>query len=254
MQEILNLLLNKKISIEEAEKELKAYNIQEITNNIKLDQNREVRAGVPEAIYAEGKTNTDLINLINNINFKKQVLITKLDQEKYEQIKDKLDIPDNINVDYYNKAKILTLKKEDNIKLGKIGIITAGTSDIPIAEEARITAQLAGIEVIYSYDVGVSGIHRLFDQMKVMIDEEVQTIIVLAGMEGALPSVVAGLIDVPIIAVPTSTGYGVGQKGFVALFSMLQSCAPGLSVVNIDNGYGAAVNSIILLKQINKKK
>ncbi|RAP46221.1 MAG: hypothetical protein BZ136_07825, partial [Methanosphaera sp. rholeuAM74] len=122
------------------------------------------------------------------------------------------------------------------------------------AEEARITIEQAGYKAITLYDVGVAGIHRLISKLKLLLEQQVDVIITIAGMEGALPSVVAGLVDMPVIAVPTSTGYGVGEKGFTALFSMLQSCAPGIATVNIDNGYGAAVYAITILNQIAKYK
>ena len=131
--------------------------------------------------------------------------------------------------------------------------MTAGTSDIPIAEEAKVIVEQGGCEVISSYDIGVAGIHRLFPQIAHMVEEDVSAFIVCAGMEGALPSVVAGLVDAPVIAVPTSVGYGIGADGKAALYSMLQSCAPGLSVVNIDNGFGAGVCALTIAKGIAKK-
>nr|WP_295608349.1 nickel pincer cofactor biosynthesis protein LarB [uncultured Methanobrevibacter sp.] len=151
-----------------------------------------------------------------------------------------------IKFDYNKRAKILIIYKDSlvdfNPEYGKVGLLTAGTSDIPIAEEAKVIVEQGGCEVISSYDIGVAGIHRLFPQ-----------IIVCAGMEGALPSVVAGLVDVPVIAVPTSVGYGIGADGKAALYSMLQSCAPGLAVVNIDNGFGAGVCALTIAKNIAKK-
>jgi NCAIR mutase (PurE)-related protein len=140
-----------------------------------------------------------------------------------------------------------------NPEYGKIGLLTAGTSDIPIAEEAKVIVEQGGCEVISSYDIGVAGIHRLFPQIAHMVEEDVCAFIVCAGMEGALPSVVAGLVDVPVIGVPTSVGYGIGADGKAALYSMLQSCAPGLSVVNIDNGFGAGVCALTIAKNIAKK-
>ena len=137
-----------------------------------------------------------------------------------------------------------------NPDYGKVGIITAGTSDIPVAEEVKVILQQGSCEVISSYDIGIAGIHRLFPKISKMIEEEVNVIVVCAGMEGALPSVVAGLVDVPVIGVPTSVGYGIGANGKAALYSMLQSCAPGLSVVNIDNGFGAAIVALTMVQTI----
>ncbi|MBI4813775.1 MAG: nickel pincer cofactor biosynthesis protein LarB, partial [Methanobacterium sp.] len=171
--------------------------------------------------------------------------------DRYQNIKDEINFIQNgsLKVEYNQKARILVLKDGELEKQGKIGVITAGTSDIPVAEEARVVAEEAGCEVLTSYDVGVAGIHRLFSKIRWMLEEGVKTIIVVAGMEGALPSVVAGLVDVPVIGVPTSVGYGVGEGGFAALNAMLQSCAPGIAVVNIDNGFGAAVFAATVVKQ-----
>ena len=162
---------------------------------------------------------------------------------------DDLDFPDLI-FDYNKKAQILVIRVDESKTepVAKIGIITAGTSDINIAEEAKVIVEEGGCEAITSYDIGVAGIHRLFPQIAYMIKEGVKVLIVCAGMEGALPSVVAGLVDIPVIAVPTSVGYGVGEGGRVALDSMLQSCAPGIAVVNIDNGFGAAVFALTIVK------
>ena len=162
---------------------------------------------------------------------------------------DDLDFPDLI-FDYNKKGQILVIRvnKSKSKPISKIGIITAGTSDINIAEEAKVIVEEGGCEAITSYDIGVAGIHRLFPQIAYMVKEGVEVLIVCAGMEGALPSVVAGLVDIPVIAVPTSVGYGVGEGGRVALDSMLQSCAPGIAVVNIDNGFGAAVFALTIVK------
>ena len=177
------------------------------------------------------------------------MIITKLSHERYEKILNDLE-EDNLIYDYNKKAKILVIRKVKRKKenLAKIGIITAGTSDINIAEEARVIVEEGGCEAITSYDIGVAGIHRLFPQIAYMVREGVRAFIVCAGMEGAFPSVVAGLVDVPVIAVPTSVGYGVGEGGRVALDAMLQSCAPGIAVVNIDNGFGAGVFALTIVK------
>ena len=176
------------------------------------------------------------------------LIITKLSNERYERILKDLN-DDSLIFDYNKRAQILVIRKEikNNQKIAKIGIITAGTSDINIAEEARVIVEEGGCEAITSYDIGVAGIHRLFPQIAYMIKEGVRALIVCAGMEGALPSVVAGLVDVPVIAVPTSVGYGVGEGGRVALDAMLQSCAPGIAVVNIDNGFGAGVFALTIV-------
>jgi len=255
MEEILKRLLDGEISIDDACDELKILQIQEIGDNIKFDAGRKSRLGVCEAVYSRGKSDDDLISIINNIEILGNLMITKLDNERFNKLQNQIneDILDKCT--YNDKACILTINKNEIKQLnGKVGIITAGTADIPVAEEARITIEQAGYKAITLYDVGVAGIHRLISKLKLLLEQQVDVIITIAGMEGALPSVVAGLVDMPVIAVPTSTGYGVGEKGFTALFSMLQSCAPGIATVNIDNGYGAAVYAITILNQIAKYK
>lgn len=253
MKDILYKLLEGKLSVDEACDLLKISQVQEIGENVKFDVNRKARLGVPEAVYSKGKTDEDLLNIINNINSRQNIIITRLDEVRFNRIKNQIkdDVLERIN--FNKQASILTINNSEISKLdSSVGIITAGTADIPVAEEARITVEQSGYTPITTYDVGVAGIHRLFDKITYLLEEKVDVIIVVAGMEGALPSVVAGLVDIPIIAVPTSTGYGVGEGGFTALFSMLQSCAPGIATVNIDNGYGAAVYAITILNQINK--
>lgn len=251
MKKILQELINGELSVEEAEKMLKIMQIAELEDFAKLDTARDLRTGFPEAIFAEGKADPELLKIINNCAKRGRVMVTRLEEDRYLKIKEKLaSINDEfVKVEYNPKARILLIKDGEIEKKGRIGIITAGTSDVPVAEEARVVAEEAGCEVLTSYDVGVAGIHRLFSQIRRMLDADVKSILVVAGMEGALPSVVAGLVDVPVIGVPTSIGYGVGEGGFAALNSMLQSCAPGIAVVNIDNGFGAAVFAASVVKQ-----
>lgn len=251
MKKILQELVDGKLSLEKAEKMLKTMQIIELEDFAKLDTARDLRTGFPEAIFAEGKTDQELAKIIMGCSRNGNVIVTRLEEDRYLKIKGKLEFlhDEGFKVTYNSKARILLIKKEEIEQNGKIGIITAGTSDIPVAEEARIVAEEAGCEVLTSYDVGVAGIHRLFSQIRWMLESEVKAIIVIAGMEGALPSVVAGIVDVPVIGVPTSVGYGVGEGGFAALNAMLQSCAPGIAVVNIDNGFGAAVFASTVIKQ-----
>ncbi|EKF86768.1 nickel pincer cofactor biosynthesis protein LarB [Methanobacterium formicicum] len=251
MKKILQELINGNITMEEAEKKLKTMQIEELGDFAKIDTGRDLRTGFPEAILAEGKDDQDLIKIIQGCAKRGRVMVTRLEEDRYHNIKDEINFIQNksLKVEYNRKARILLLKDGEIEKRGKIGIITAGTSDIPVAEEARIVAEEAGCEVLTSYDVGVAGIHRLFSKIRWMLEEDVKAIIVVAGMEGALPSVVAGLVDVPVVGVPTSVGYGVGKGGFTALNAMLQSCAPGIAVVNIDNGFGAAIFAATVIKQ-----
>ena len=250
MKDILERLVDGELNIDEAEKLLKADNILEFDDIAKFDIKREDRTGFPEAIFSPSKDYEDLIAIIKNYmkNSDKDLIITKLSQERFEKITNDLN-DDELIFDYNKRAQILVIRKEIIQKepIAKIGIITAGTSDINIAEEARVIVEEGGCEAITSYDIGVAGIHRLFPQIAHMISEGVRALIVCAGMEGALPSVVAGLVDVPVIAVPTSIGYGVGEGGRVALDAMLQSCAPGIAVVNIDNGFGAGVFALTIV-------
>jgi NCAIR mutase (PurE)-related protein len=264
MRKILNELLEGKISVEKTENMLKVNNIREIQEIANFDLSRDCRTGFPEAVLADGKEYNDLLLILKTFiteddNQKNKIIVTKLKENIWKNLekdinKDKKE--GKISLDYNNKAKILIIRKnhekEQKESKYKIGIITAGTSDIPIAEEARIIAEEGGCEVIKSYDVGIAGIHRLFPKIAEMIENNVKAIIVCAGMEGALPSVVAGLVDIPVIGVPTSVGYGIGGKGKSALYSMLQSCAPGLSVVNIDNGFGGAIFALTIIKTISE--
>ncbi len=251
MKKILQELIDGNISLDKAEKMLKTMQIAELEDFAKLDAARDLRTGFPEAIFAEGKNDQELVEIIKNCADRGRVLVTRLEGNRYLKIKENLKFlhKEGFKVEYNNKARILLIKDSEIERQGKIGIITAGTSDNPVAEEARIVAEEAGCDVLTSYDVGVAGIHRLFSQIRRMLEEDVKVIIVVAGMEGALPSVVAGLVDVPVIGVPTSVGYGVGTGGFTALNAMLQSCSPGIAVVNIDNGFGAAVFAATIIKQ-----
>ena len=250
MKDILERLVRGEIAVEEAENLLKADAILEFDDVAKFDIKRNNRTGFPEAIFAESKDYDDLILIIKRYleNSDDDLIITKLSLERYENILNDLG-NDSFIFDYNRRAKILVIRKQIAKKdpVAKIGIITAGTSDINIAEEARVIVEEGGCETITSYDIGVAGIHRLFPQIAHMVKEGVRAFIVCAGMEGALPSVVAGLVDVPVIGVPTSIGYGVGEGGRVALDAMLQSCAPGIAVVNIDNGFGAGVFALSIV-------
>ncbi len=254
MKDVLQKLIKGEITVETAEKMLKTMEIEELEDFAKMDTCRDNRTGIPEAIFAEGKEDGEIVKILMSRAYKGHIIVTRLQNDSYEVINEELTplIEDGFKLEYNKRAKILVVKDHEVHKIGKIGIITAGTSDIPVAEEALVVAQEAGCEVMKSYDVGVAGIHRLFSKVREMIEKDVEVIIVVAGMEGALPSVVAGLVDMPVIGLPTSIGYGVGEGGFTALYSMLQSCAPGIAVVNIDNGYGAAVFASTIIK--SKKK
>ena len=251
MKEILEKVLSGELDVDEAENLIRANSILEFDDIAKMDIGRNERAGFPEAVFSPSKDYEDLLLIIKKYleNNDDDLIVTKLSNERYERIVDDLG-RNSFVFDYNRRAQILVIRKEITKKdpIAKIGIITAGTSDINIAEEARVIVEEGGCEAITSYDIGVAGIHRLFPQIAHMVKEGVKVFIVCAGMEGALPSVVAGLVDVPVIGVPTSVGYGVGEGGRVALDAMLQSCAPGIAVVNIDNGFGAGVFALTIVK------
>ena len=253
MKEILEKVVNGEIDINEAENLLKSEKILEFDNIAKFDIQRNKRTGFPEAVFSPSKDYEDLLVIIKKYleNNDEDLIITKLSNQRYEKIIG--DLGENSFIfDYNKRAQILVIRKEvkQKEKIAKIGIITAGTSDINVAEEARVIVEEGGCEAITSYDIGVAGIHRLFPQIAHMVKEGVKAFIVCAGMEGALPSVVAGLVDVPVIGVPTSVGYGVGEGGRVALDAMLQSCSPGIAVVNIDNGFGAGVFALTIVNGV----
>ena len=242
MEEILKRFANGELSIEEACKELKLESIRRVGAFAKIDLNRQYRTGIPEIIFAEGKKSTDVADIaLAHATAKGFSLVSRATEEDVEAIEKRIATEEDFVVDSNELAKTVIVKKKgyEFPKRGKIGIIAAGTADIPVAEEARVVAEVCGCEVITVYDVGIAGLHRLVKPLEDCVTADVAAIIVVAGMEGALPSLVASLVDVPVIGVPTSVGYGIGGKGIAALLSMLQSCSPGLAVVNVDNGVGA---------------
>ena len=208
-----------------------------------LDYFREMRTGIPEVVYAQGKTYEDVVKIMTALLERTgHAMATRLPPDYLEQISSERFPGAELTV--HQRARIAVASNTDyqpRTGGGRVGILTAGTSDIPVAEEARVILQEMGCEVVYRYDVGVAGIHRVLDPLKEMVQNKVSALIVIAGMDGILPTIVRGLVDLPVIGVPTSTGYGYGGGGTAALMTMLQSCSPGITVVNIDNGFGAAV-------------
>lgn len=223
-----------KISIEEAVVSLKSLPFEDL-GYARVDHHRSLRKGFPEVIWGEGKTSAQILSIMKQLKKKGQnVLITRLEQKKARDIQRAYP-----KSQYYPLSRVLTYLTHP-VRLegkGTILVISAGTTDIPVAEEAVLTAQFMGNRVETLYDVGVAGIHRLLSERRKL--EKARVLIVVAGMEGALPSVVGGLVDKPVIAVPTSVGYGASFGGIAALLAMLNSCASGVAVVNIDNGFGA---------------
>lgn len=236
-RKILEQVKNNEISIEEALLEMKKAPFEDI-GYAKVDLHRKIRQGAAEVIYGEGKTPDQIIGICDAMlkNGQKNILITRLSQEAAVIIEKKHKL------NYHPQARIGilgNLPEPDGI--GTIVVATGGTSDIPVAEEAALTAEILGNQVLRLYDVGVAGVHRLLAHMDDLMNASV--IIAVAGMEGALASVIGGLADCPVIAVPTSVGYGASLGGISALLSMLNSCASGVTVVNIDNGFGAGFSA-----------
>jgi NCAIR mutase (PurE)-related protein len=199
-----------------------------------LDHHRELRKGIPEVVYCEGKHIDMLRPIVESLLEKNEgnILLTRASKEAYEEVRKAWP-----EAEYHKDARFILIRREEQELVGKIVVVTAGTADIPVAEEAAIVTELTGNAVERLFDVGVSGMHRLLSQTEVFHGANV--VVVVAGMEGALPSIVGGLVDCPVIAVPTSVGYGANLGGMAALLSMLNSCALGVAVVNIDNGFGA---------------
>ena len=244
IEKILNGVASRRISTGKAFEKLKNLPY-ETFSFARVDHHRSLRKGFPEAIYAPGKTVEQLEKIIGSIRKSGQSLIvTRLEEKIYRTLRRKF--PD---LRYSKKARIAYFRQtgvngthrpslRGNDEQKSVAILTAGTSDLPVAEEAAVTLELIGKKVARIYDCGVAGLHRLLDQLPKL--KGAKAIICVAGMEGALASVVAGLVDKPVIAVPTSVGYGANFKGLAALLTMLNSCAQGVAVVNIDNGFGAA--------------
>ena len=241
VQEILNQVKSGTLSVEDAEKRIKSRSFEEM-GYAKLDMNRKARTGFAEVIYCSGKTDEHLLNIFKKLYDEEgEVFGTRATQEQYSFIKKHYS-----ETEYDPLSRIIKIEKSAKKRVGKIAVCTAGTADIPVAEEAAQTAEYFGAHVERTYDVGVSGIHRLFSRLDKI--QDANCVVAVAGMEGALASVLGGLVEVPVIAVPTSIGYGASMKGLSALLTMINSCANGIAVVNIDNGYGAGY----IATQINR--
>lgn len=242
IKNLLELVKEEKVDIEEALKKLEDLPFKDLGFAM-IDNHREIRVGYPEVIYCEGKTVDQVRNIVKFMLTKNNnILGTRATEEMYNAVKEICD-----EAEYNKLGRTITIvKKEQILTDSYIAIVAAGTSDLPVVEEAYETAKILGNRVEKVVDVGVAGIHRLFSKLDTIRGAKV--VIVAAGMEGALASVVGGLVDKPLIAVPTSVGYGANFGGVAALLSMLNSCASGVSVVNIDNGFGAAYNASIINK------
>lgn len=239
--EVLEKVRKGEMSVEEAEQYFRREPFEEM-GYAKLDTHRKLRSGFPEVVFCSGKTDEHLLHIYKKLYEEEgEVFGTRASKEQYDFLKKELP-----EAEYDPLSKILKIEKKEKEHIGKIAVCTAGTADIPVAEEAAQTAEYFGSRVERIYDVGVSGIHRLMSRLDVI--QSANCVVAAAGMEGALASVLGGLVDKPVIAVPTSVGYGANFHGLSALLTMINSCANGIAVVNIDNGYGAGY----IATQINR--
>lgn len=240
-RDVLEKVKSGEISVEDACQYFRREPFEEM-GYAKLDTHRKLRSGFPEVVFCSGKTQEHLLHIFNKLYEEEgEVFGTRASQEQFEFLKTRLP-----KVQYDPLSRILKIEEKEKQHIGKIAVCTAGTADIPVAEEAAQTAEYFGSQAERIYDVGVSGIHRLMSRLDVI--QSANCVIAVAGMEGALASVLGGLVDKPVIAVPTSVGYGANFHGLSALLTMINSCANGIAVVNIDNGYGAGY----IATQINR--
>jgi hypothetical protein len=236
------------LSEAEAEKLLKLDFLESISSHTVFDHSREARRGIPEVVFGETKSPEVVAEIVSKVMEDREVLL--ISRANKEHLKAVRSVAKGMRVVYVEKARMVIVdKRKGRKRRGKIGVMAAGSSDIGVAEEAKAVAEAMGCEVLTAYDVGVAALHRVLEPVKRMVTEGVDALVVVAGMEGALPTVVSGLTDVPVIGVPTSVGYGYGAKGEAALMGMLQSCSPGLAVVNIDNGVGAGAIAALISRR-----
>ena len=245
LKDILNAVKDGSMDVDQGMDKLRDLPYQDI-GHTKIDHHRGLRNGFPEVIYGAGKTPQQVGDIFEHMCERNNVLATRISTETAEHVTSRFP-----HVEYNKTANTLTCKSKEIVyNKGTVGIITAGTSDLDVAEEALVTCDMLGSKAEIISDIGVAGIHRLFDHIEAI--RKYSALIVVAGMEGALASVIGGLVDQPIIAVPTSVGYGANFSGLSALLGMLTSCASGVTVVNIDNGFGAACAACKIIKAIDK--
>ncbi|NLV71955.1 MAG: nickel pincer cofactor biosynthesis protein LarB [Actinobacteria bacterium] len=245
-------------TLDETLQRLRLFQIAQVGEFARLDTNRDLRKGVPEVLYAPGKTDDELESIVRRyLDERGYALVTRLHPERAVSLRAALQEAKNDEgaagrrVSYQANARVFVAYSPEYRlppECGRVGLLTAGTSDIPVAEEAALVMVHMGCRVERGYDTGVAGLHRLAEPLTRMVETGAAVLVVVAGMEGALASVVAGLVDIPVIGVPVSTGYGLGGDGTAALYSMLQSCSPGLVTVNIDNGVGAGVAAALIAR------
>jgi len=237
---LLEQIREGQLSVEQALQKLRALPYEDL-GYAKVDHRRLLQKGFPEVIYAPGKTVAQIKEIARRLYDRAvPVLVTRAEPPVYEALREEFS-----GAEYHPEARAVVIRTaEKAAPKGCVGVVTAGTADLPVAEEAALTAELMGCRVFRLYDVGVAGLHRLFDRLDLLF--QARALVVVAGMEGALPSVVGGLVACPVIAVPTSVGYGAHFNGLAPLLAMLSSCAPGVAVVNIDNGFGAGYMAALI--------
>jgi NCAIR mutase (PurE)-related protein len=266
LRRLLEELLSGDLGLEDVLQKLRLLQVTQLGEFARLDVNRDLRKGVPEVIYAPRKRDEDLEAIVRRFLADRGLaLVSRLEEVRAERLRRALiegrsvgspavraGSIQGLDFDYNPAAAVLAISTPDyhlpEVR-GCVGLLTAGTSDIPVAEEAALVITHMGCRVERGYDTGVAGVHRLLEPLTRMIESGADALVVVAGMEGALPSVVAGLVDLPVIGVPTSTGYGLGGDGTAALYSILQSCSPGLVAVNIDNGVGAGAAAALVARR-----
>jgi NCAIR mutase (PurE)-related protein len=248
LETLLIKVKNGELSVEEAVEVFRDFPYAE-TPFASVDSHRALRTGYTEVVFCEGKTDAQVLAILEKlIKSGLPVLATRATRETYKKVSGRFP-----GAQFNKLAKTITIPgKEPTGPRGIVAVVTAGTADIPVAEEAAVTAEVMGCDVDRYFDVGVAGLHRILNKMKEI--RRADAIIVAAGMEGALPSVVGGMVDVPVIAVPTSVGYGASFGGIAALLGMLNSCANGVVVVNIDNGYGAGYTAALIARRAKRKE
>lgn len=241
IRNVIRKVANKELKVDEAIKKLKFMPFEDL-GFAKIDHHRELRKGFPEVVFCQNKTTEQVVEIVKKMALNNaDVLATRASEEIFNEVKKHVK-----NAEYNKYSKTITIIKNKKLKTGKILVLSAGTSDINVAEEAAVVAEAMGNKVERLYDVGVAGLHRLLNNKEKLNDANV--LIIVAGMDGVLPSVVSGLFGKPIIAVPTSVGYGASFKGIAPLLTMLNSCSPGVVVVNIDNGFGAGYFASLINK------
>ncbi len=256
LRSILMRLMNGEIDLDTAEKEIHLWGIERLGEVAKLDYGREMRKGLPEVVLAEWKDRETLKTILKRVLERSgRVVVSRVRD-------DQVDVVESFSKDHVvlksPRSRVYVIRRKDfsppEKTGGKVGILTAGTSDIPLAEEVRLIVEEAGCETVREYDAGIANLKRSIDAVKTLMEEDVDVIVAIAGMEGMLPSIVASLVDVLVIGLPVSVGYGLGGEGISALYSMLQSCSPGIVAVNINNSVGAAYAAIAVARRAAAKR